>query len=213
MKFGLRTLVLSSVISLALVAGCTTTPDKAANAGAKTWQVDNAQSSISFVTTKAGQAGVGGVGEIQSFKKFSGGLNAAGQISFDIELASVDTGVEIRDQRLRTMLWNVAASPKATFTAKLDTAAMNGIDATATRDMDIEGSLTMAGQTKPVAAKLRVARLGGGALMVTTRAPIVLNVNDFGLKAGVEAMREVMGLNFLASSAPVTFTLVLNAKA
>jgi polyisoprenoid-binding protein YceI len=210
MTFGLRTFVLASSISLVVIAGCSSAPEKAVSA--KAWHVDNSQSNISFVTTKAGQAGVGGVGEIQSFKKFSGGLDSSGQISFDIELASVDTGVEIRDQRLRTMLWNVAASPKATFAAKLDPAAMNGIEANATRDMDIDGSLTMAGQSKPVAAKLRVARIGGGALMVTTRAPIVINANDYGLKAGVEAMREVMGLNFLASSAPVTFTLVLTAK-
>jgi hypothetical protein len=54
--------------------------------------------------------------------------------------------------------------------------------------------------------------MSGGKIMVTTRAPIIVNSNDYGLKAGVEAMREVMNLNFLASTAPVSFSLVLNAQ-
>ncbi len=211
-NLSLRSLAIASALSLATIAGCTNAPERA-SASASAWQVDNAQSNINFVTTKAGQAGVGGIGEVQSFKRFSGGLDAQGKISFDIELASVDTGVEIRDERMRTMLFKVAASPKATFEAKLNADAMTALASTSSRDVDLDGTLTIAGQTKPVAAKLRVARLASGGMTVSTRAPIVINLNDYGLKAGVEALREVMGLAFLASTAPVTFSLVLNAKA
>jgi polyisoprenoid-binding protein YceI len=176
------------------------------------WAIDGAQSSLNFVTTKAGQAGVGGIGEVQSFKRFTGGLDAAGQIKLVIDLASVDTGVEIRDERMRTMLWNIKATPQATFSATLSAENLSKLSADSASDIDVAGQLELAGQTKPVNAKLRAMRMSGGKIMVTTRAPIIVNSNDYGLKAGVEAMREVMNLNFLASTAPVSFSLVLNAQ-
>jgi polyisoprenoid-binding protein YceI len=194
----------------ALTAACTHSPDAGAPAPAQGWRIDNTQSAINFVTVKAGQPGVGGIGEVQRFSRFSGGMSSSGQVSFDVDLASVETGVEIRDERLRTMLFNVKATPQANFSAQIDPALISALPANGARDVDLNGNLTLAGQTKPVAAKLRVARLGN-ALQVTTRAPIVIDANQYGLKPGVEAMREVMGLNFLASAAPVTFTMVLNA--
>ena len=175
------------------------------------WAVDNAQSSLSFVSTKAGQAGVGGVQEVQTFKKIAGKVDNQGQISFNVDLASVDTSIGIRDERLRTMLFNVAATPTASFTARLEPGWAQGLD-TAARDIDLNGQFTLAGQTKPMAAKLRVTRVAPGRLVVSTRAPVVVNAADYGLRGGVEALRDVMGLNFLASSAPVSFSLVLTEQ-
>ena len=206
------TLALTAASSALVLSGCVSAPDTRASIAAKTWQIDNAQSSLNFVTTKAGQAGVGGIAEVQAFRRFAGTLDAQGKIEFSIDLSSVETGIEIRDQRMRTMLFNVGATPKATFAATLDAATLKGLDAVVTRDVDVDGTLSLAGISKPVAAKLRVARLGKGAMLVTTRAPIVVNAIDYGLRSGVEALREVVALNFLASTAPVTFALVLNEK-
>lgn len=200
-------LVVTAATLAACASGTGSTP--IANTG---WAIDGAQSSLNFVTTKAGQAGVGGIGEVQSFKRFTGGMDNAGQIKLVIDLASVDTGVEIRDERMRTMLWNIKATPQATFTAKLSADDLAKLSNDTASDIDVAGQLELAGQTKPVNAKLRATRMSGGKIMVATRAPIIINSNDYGLKAGVEAMREVMNLNFLASTAPVNFSLVLNAQ-
>jgi polyisoprenoid-binding protein YceI len=204
------TFVVSAVAAASLVAACSNLPG--ALSASNGWAIDPAQSSLNFVTTKAGQAGVAGIGEVQSFKRFTGGMDASGQVKLMIDLVSIDTGVEIRDDRMRNMLWNVKATPQATFSAKLAADQMLMIAGAASTDVDVAGQLELAGQIKPVAAKLRVSRLGNDKIMVVTRAPILVNSNDFGLRAGVEAMRDVMGLNFLSASAPVTFALVLNAQ-
>ena len=206
-KFLTATLLTAAVV----LAACSNLPD-ATSTPASAYQVDTAQSSVQFVTTKAGQPGVGGISEVQSFKRYSGGMTADGRVSFDIDLASVDTGVGIRDERMRTMLFMVQASPQARFTAQIDAAVARALPAAAFSDIELKGNLALAGQTRPVDAKLRITRLAGGALQVATRAPIVVDANQYGMKAGVEALREVMGLNFLASVAPVSFTLVLNAQ-
>ena len=143
--------LLAAALSL---SACSNLPD--ATASARAYQVDNAQSSVQFVTTKAGQPGVGGISEVQSFKRYSGGMTAAGQVTFDIDLASVDTGVGIRDERLRTMLFMVQATPQARFTAQLDPAVARALPAAAFSDVDIKGTLALVGQTRPVEAKLRV---------------------------------------------------------
>jgi polyisoprenoid-binding protein YceI len=198
----------AAAVTLALAACATTSTGSSKTA----WAIDRAASSLNYVSTKAGAPGVAGVSEVQTFNRYEGGMSANGDIKMTIDLTSVDSGVEIRDERLKTMLWNVKATPTATFTAKLGDEAMSKLGTTSGSDIDVLGQLELAGQTKPVAAKLRAARVGDGTMLVTTRAPIVINSNDFGLRAGVEALREVMGLNFIAASAPVSFALVLNAQ-
>jgi polyisoprenoid-binding protein YceI len=208
----IRPLACLLIVFGATTTACNSTPDVNKPASAAAWQIDGAKSTLNFVTTKAGQAGVGGVGEVQSFGQFAGGMTSAGNISFTVTLASVATGVDIRDERLRTMLFNVKDMPVAEFAAQIDPAELRDLGPGGVKDIDVAGQLTLAGQSKPLAAKLRVARLGASQLSVATRAPIVVDAAQFGLKSGVEALRDIMGLNFLATSAPVSLQLLLSEK-
>jgi polyisoprenoid-binding protein YceI len=204
-----RNIVALSLAS-ALLAACSSTTEATGPAAAKSYTVDAASSSVTFVSTKAGAAGVGGVTETSRFTRYTGGLDAQGRINLAIDLTSVESGIEIRDQRLQTMLWNVKANPTAVFKAQLPAASMTLVGRSG-QAIDVDGELTLAGQSKPISAKLHVTSLPDGALLVSTQAPIVVNANDFGLKAGVEALREVVGLNFLSSSAPVSLSLKLKS--
>ena len=207
---------LAAVLATAgvLLAACSTQSTQsivAPTAGAS-WQVDNAKSSFNFVTTKAGQAGTNSITEVSSFKRFAGGVDAQGTIELVIDLASVDTGIEIRDERVKTILFNVGATPQAKFAAKIDPAFLRNLSSTAVSDIAVKGTLTIAAQTKPAEATLRVSRIGAASLQVSTLAPIVVNANDYGLKAGVEGLRDLMGLNVLSPAAPISFALVMNEK-
>jgi polyisoprenoid-binding protein YceI len=210
MKRSPRTLLAATLAALTLATACSSLETTPAAASASAYRVDATQSAMQFVTLKAGQAGAGGIAEVQRFTHFDGGVDAAGKVTLDIELASAETGISIRDERLRTLLFNVAVNPRARFAAQIDPAWLAALPVAGTQDVDVAGSLTLAGQTRPVAAQLRATRLASGRLQVSTRSPVVIDLAAFGLKPGVEALREVMGLNFLAASAPVSFALVLN---
>lgn len=174
------------------------------------WQINQHASSLTFNTTKSGAAGVGGITETMRFKSFKGGLSSQGKIELTINLSSVDTGIPIRDERLQTMFWNVAAHPTVNFAGQLSSEEMKKISTgKESVVVMVEGQLTMAGQTKSIKTQLQVTSTNH-KLYVSTRQPIVINANDFGLNAGVEALRAIMGLNYLSTSAPVTFTLELN---
>jgi polyisoprenoid-binding protein YceI len=200
------------VAATALVlAACASSPDGTNASAARPWEVDLQGSSLSFITTKAGAAGVGGIAEVSRFKRFSGGMDVSGKVTLNVDLASVDTGIEIRDDRLRTLLWNVKATPQAVFSAQLPANVVQQAGA-AGQPIEVQGELRLVGQAKPVSASLNVTRVAGDKLLVTTRNPVVINSNDFGLRDGVEALRASVGLNFLSSSAPVHISLLLNAK-
>lgn len=173
------------------------------------WQINLPSSSLTFNTTKSGVAGVGGVTETMRFNHFKGGMDAQGNIQLHIDLASVDSGIAIRDERLQTMFWQVATHPNVNFTAKVKPEDLQKINAgKASLTVTVAGQLTMAGQSKPIQAELHVTPLHNKRIISTRRA-VVINAGDFGMTEGVEALRAIMGLTYLSTSAPVTFQLEL----
>jgi len=67
----------------------------AAPAALADWQLDNGDSTLDFISVKKST-----VGEVHHFKQLSGSITDAGQASVDIELASVETNIPIRNERL-----------------------------------------------------------------------------------------------------------------
>ncbi len=196
---------------LAVILGLSTfiSTAMAKSAEASSWQVNLPASSLTFNTTKSSVAGVGGVTETMRFKSFKGGMDAQGRVLLDIDLSSVESGIEIRDQRLQTIFWNVATHPVVTFASQIKAADLQKINAAKESvQLTVEGLLIMAGQTKPIQAQLQVTPLNN-KLIINTRQAIVVNASDFGLSTGVEALKAIMGLNYLSSSAPVSFEIEL----
>jgi hypothetical protein len=127
-------------------------------------------------------------------------------------IVSVLTGVPIRNERLQAMLFEVLQFPQAVFEAQLDTpqqAAVAALAPGAVLDLALPGRLTLHGRTQALQAALRVVGLQGGRLLVSTRAPLVLQASAFDLLAGVEKLREAVGLSAISPAVPVSFTLAL----
>jgi len=175
------------------------------------WRVDSTQSTFSFVTAKAGAPGTGGIEEVQAFKQIGGTLGDDGKLQFAVDLASVETHIPLRNDRLKNLLFRVADYPQAVFTGSVDTHRFDALPVGASADVELGGQLTIVGQTRPLTANLRVVKLEADSLLVGTRMPIVVNLKDYGLQDGVEALRNVMNLDVLASSAPVSFSVVLRS--
>jgi polyisoprenoid-binding protein YceI len=194
-----RSTLHAAVIALAL----------AASSSQAAWHVDSGQSSFSFTTAKAGMPGTSAVEEVQTFRQIGGSLADDGKLVFDVELASIETNIGLRNDRLKELLFKVADNPKAVFTGSVDPRRLNALGVGASLDMDVSGQLALGGLSKPLTASVRVVKLASDALLVGTRVPIVVNLKDYGLQDGVEALRAVMNLNVLASSAPVSFSVMM----
>lgn len=166
------------------------------------WSLDNAASTLSFVTVKAEH-----VAEVHTFDVLSGSIDDAGEVKVAIELASVNTMIQIRNERMQAMLFETNLFPDANITGKVDLEAITAMNPGASEVMQIEIELSLHGASIALTAELMVTRLESG-VMASTLKPIIVTADSVGLVAGIEALREVAGLPSISRSVPVSFTLV-----
>lgn len=166
------------------------------------WTVDNASSQISFVSVKAGDAG-----EVHRFTEISGKLSDDGDASVVIQLASVDTLIPIRDERMREMLFETDVFPTASLSANIDMDALEALGPGDSTNMTVNLTLEIHGEQVELPAEMVVARLGDDKLLVSSRKPVIVNAASVDLAEGVEALREVANLPSISKAVPVSFVL------
>ena len=162
-------------------------------------------SRIGFVSIKNNS-----IGENNAFEGVSGSISANGQVSVSVDLSSVETGVGIRNERLKKMLFEVASFPTATIDAALTEKQVAALEAGGAQTESVGVSISLHGKTVNKAANLSVSASGGEVRVMTTQ-PIVITAQEFGLEAGVAALQQIAGLTAISRSIPVTVDLRLTA--
>ncbi len=183
--------------STALVAALMLSPLASAD-----WGVVSG-STVNYVSIKNNT-----IAENNVFTGVTGSITDDGNIAIQIDLASVETRVDIRNQRMRELFFDVANHPVALITAQLTVPEMAQLDAGAPLERSLPLTLSLHGSEATIEAKLRAIAVGS-ELFVTTLEPILVSVSDYGLAAGVTALREIAGLNAIASTVPVSVNLRL----
>ena len=166
------------------------------------WSLDNDASSLSFVTVKAEH-----IAEAHTFDSLSGTIGDDGGVEISIELASVNTMIPIRNERMQEMLFETNLFPDATISGSINLDALTGMDAGTSVARQIDFELSLHGQNVALAADVQITRTGEGVI-VSTLKPIVVMADSFSLAAGVEKLREVAGLPGISRAVPVSFTVV-----
>ena len=183
-------------ITIALTAAAiVTAPAHAA------WQLDGEGSIISFVSTKAINAA-----EVHRFGEMSGSMDDAGQVSVSISLESVDTAIELRDERMREMLFETSQYSAATIKAKVDTSALPMEPGQSVR-MTVEGEVSLHGIDRVIPINVIVVRSGDHGLVVTSAQPVIVNASQFRLVEGIQKLTEIAGLPNISTAVPVSFVL------
>jgi len=163
------------------------------------WELDNTASVINFATIKNDS-----VGEINTIKSLEGSISASGAAQITIHLASVETLIEIRNERIRTLLFETTKFPVAEVKAQVDPALMAGANGGEVRQLDLPVTLTLHGVQRDLTAPVSVLVENDGDLLVFTTHPVLVNAADFELDSGIEALRTVAGLKSISNVIPVT---------
>jgi hypothetical protein len=168
------------------------------------WSVNSQQSSLNFVSVKNDL-----VAETHGFKDLTGKLTTAGEFSVVIPVATIDTAIPIRNERILEHV--LAAKQFASINAKgkVDSKVLTGLKTGDSVVVDQALDLTLLSQSQTLTAKVKVTKVSETQLLVTTVAPVMLDVNKFQLGAGVEKLRELAGLKSISPFVPTTFSLVL----
>ncbi len=171
------------------------------------WKLSNDASRVSFVSTKAGL-----VAEVHKFTSLSGTIDADGNVAVTIDLASVDTLIPIRDERMRDILFQTVQFPEAELTGKVDAAAIEALADGDTTTMSVEASLSMRGQTQPVTFEFLVSKLSDSRVVASSLQPVVITAAQVDLADGVEELREVAGLPSISPAVPVSVVLTFDSS-
>lgn len=166
------------------------------------WSLDNEQSTLSFVTVKAEH-----VAEAHTFDQLSGSIGDDGAVEISIELASVNTMIDIRNERMQAMLFETSMFPNATINGSIDLEAVTAMSPGSSKQMQVDFDMSVHGASVSLTADLMVTRSENG-VVASTLKPVIVTADSVGLVAGIEALREVAGLPSISRSVPVSFTVV-----
>ena len=169
------------------------------------WMLIKDQSSVHFVSTKNQH-----ISEIHHFKNLQGEFSPQGQLKIEIDLASIDSGIEIRDTRMREKLYMVDKFSAATLTAQLPDSVLSLAKGHSIL-VDIPAELTIMNSTKTLSVAVQVTRKADNGIVATSTQPILISAADYGLAAGVEVLQTLAGLSSIGLTVPVNFNLVFVA--
>jgi len=172
-------------------------------ARAATWTLDNAASFLSFASIKAED-----IGEVHSFGSLSGSVTEDGTTTVTIDLASVSTGIDLRNERMREMLFHTAQFPVATVTATVPLDSLDGLAVGDSAVRDVTAQLSLAGESNDLPTPLMITRLSEGRVMVQPLRLLMVRADDYALGEGIDALRDMAGLGHISHAVPATFTLV-----
>ena len=169
------------------------------------WRL-TAASKVGYVSIKNNA-----IAEHNYFSGVTGSLNKKGQLKVSIDLSTVETQVDIRNQRMRDLFFEVMQYPEAVVTAQLDMQELAQVESGAPLELVKPFTLSLHGVESTAEAHLRIVSVGGRAWVSTVR-PILISAADFGLEGGVAALRKIAGLEAIAAVVPVSVNLKLVKK-
>ena len=167
------------------------------------WNLVNEESRINFISIKASD-----IAEIHTFKDLSGSVKNSGEAQLIINLASLETLIPIRNERMANLLFETKIYPTASFKLEVDLQTILLTEVGKSLDVTYRGILEFKSKQFSMPIKLSVTRLGDQSFSVRSSEPLLLNANRLGLSAGIESLRVIAGLPSISKSVPVTFSLI-----
>lgn len=167
------------------------------------YQLDNGHSELGFISIKKNK-----IAEYHTFGQLSGGITNSGDASVIIHLITVESSIAIRNERLKSLLFETDLFPTAVVSTQLNMDELSTLKLGDTAVKQVSVSVKLHGNSQVLDATLQVVRLSDQSLLVTTVKPILLNSVDFGLSEGVTKLMEVANLPSISHAVPVSFSLV-----
>lgn len=187
----------SSLLTLALIIPFTAQAD---------WVLDEEGSNLGFVSVKNGA-----VVESHRFTSLSGIVSDAGEARLIIDLDSIETMIPIRDERIRTLLFNTTEFPEAVVSIDLDMTKFNKLDDGDSLIETLAVDLTISGQTAAITVPVSITR-SRDKVIVSSNKPTVIYAGNWGLMAGIEALTAIAGLTSITPAVPVSFALIFEQQ-
>lgn len=190
---------LFAIFLLGLTLMCPVTAMAQSNPFENGWTLQNGASSLSFQSVK-NMTKV----ETSGFATFAGQISAGGEARIAIQLESVDTKVDLRNVRMRFLLFETFQFPEAIITAQLDTGSLSDLEQVRRKQVPLTYTLDLHGVKKTFTTDVVVTLLSEDLAAVSTSTPISVAVDDFALTDGLKKLEEAANVA-IVPSATVSF--------
>lgn len=147
--------------------------------------------------------------ESSTFASYTGTIDEDGLATIRILLDSVDTTIDLRNVRMRFLLFETFQYPEAVVTMQLDPAQLEDLPQVRRKVMVAPYTIELHGVTSEREAEIAVTLLDNDTVSVTSATPISLPTADFNLDGGVAKLEEAAKVAILPS-ATVTFDFLFN---
>ena len=190
----------------ALIAGAIVALALPATAASTTWLLDPAASLLSYQSVKKNT-----IVETNKIRNITGTITPDGTATVVFDLNSVDTGIDLRNVRMRFLFFETFKYPNATLTAKLDPAAFADLATKRRMVSTLKYTLDLHGVKKELEAPVVVTMVTDTMVSVASQSPIAINVADFDLLPNVEKLQQAANVSSIVPTASVSFDFVFVA--
>ncbi len=166
------------------------------------WQLDTEQSQLRFVSVKNGE-----VAEVHKFTQLSGRWADDGKVAVQIPVATLDTLIPIRNERVLEHVLKANQFPQISASATIAPKLLSDLKVGASMQHSTQLSLTLLGQTQVLPVQLTLTKLANGKVQASTTAPVLINSASFKLEPGIRKLQELAKLNDISLMVPVTFNV------
>jgi OOP family OmpA-OmpF porin len=175
-------------------------------AEAQNWTLDPAASKLTYQSVKKNT-----IVETNSIRNISGSLTATGEGKVVFDLDSVDTGVDLRNVRMRFLFFETFKFPTATVTVNVDPAAFADLPTRRRMTTKLPFKLDLHGVVKDLEANAVVTLISETMVSVASESPISVKVEDFGLLPNIDKLQIAANVTNIVPVASVSFDFVFNA--
>lgn len=166
------------------------------------WSLDTSKSELNYTSTKKNQ-----IAEVHTVRFTEGDVTKKGQVKLTLDLASVNSAIQIRDERIKKFLFEIAMFPQASIQGQLNIPSIVALRPGESLDIKVDITLSLRGVSHSLPVQARVIILADKSLNVYNLNPIIVRAQDFKMNEGIAKLQELASLPSIATSVPVNFSL------
>ncbi len=166
------------------------------------WTLDNDRSKFYFTFTKNTH-----LATTATFERLKGSISEKGNASLYIDLASLESGIVKRDNRLRDLFFKVVDFPMAEVSVRLSKRIKKKIIEGETAPVQVSAKVALNGKQVRMRPELSVFEHKNGDIEVSSVQPILLNASAFGYDEQVQTLVDLAGVNNISKTVMINFRL------
>jgi polyisoprenoid-binding protein YceI len=111
---------------------------------------------------------------------------------------------------MRDILFQTLTFPQAVFTVTINPKDMQALSDMQPHTVAVDGTLDLHGMQHEIKTNVIAQEMSDKTLQVKNAEPIVINVDDYNMAAGVEELKALASLASIDPSVPINFKLTFN---